>query len=322
MAKRPLNEELDSALEALMAGESAPPSDVDPRVAALLSVASELQDLPRETFRERLKKDLARAGAAGPAESPGREGFHTITPYLTVREAPELIDFVTNTFGAQELFRATGSAGGLHSELRLRDSMLMIGGGGAWKGSPQPTTLHVYVENADAVYQRALANGATSIDPPTDQPYGDREAGVQDLSGNHWYIATHRATGLAPPDMRALTPYLHAQGAPQLIDFFERAFGAEEVARYLSPQGQVIHAKVRIGDSIIEMGEAHGKYRPMPTTFFVYVENVDASYQRAVGQGAVPLAAPADQDYGDRVASVSDPAGNHWYLATHFRGSA
>jgi uncharacterized glyoxalase superfamily protein PhnB len=324
MAKRTLNEQLDLAVEALMAGGGSPPSDIDPRVAALLSVAADLRDLPRETFRKSLKENLAGVGAvrrepAGRAESGVREGFPTITPYLTVREAPELIDFVTRTFDGQELFRTTGSAGGLHSEIRIRDSMLMIGGGGAWKGKPQPTTLHVYVEDADAVYARALANGAKSVDPPVDQPYGDREGGVQDIAGNFWYIATHKETGLAPPGLRAVTPYLHAHGAPQLMDFFQRAFGAEEVARYLSPQGQVIHAKVRIGDSIVEMGEAHGKYQPMPTMFFVYVPDVDGSYQQAIGQGAVSLAGPADQDYGDRVASVSDPAGNVWYLATHLQ---
>jgi len=324
MAKRPLNEQLDLAVEALMAERGSPPADLDPRVAELLEVAGQLQGLPREEFRNRLKEDLARSGAANRARSgassPAREGFHTLTPYLAVHQAPALIDFVKSTFGGEELMRTSGSAGGLHSELRIRDSMLMIGGGGAWKGEAMPTTLHVYVEDADRVYERALANGAKSLDPPTDQPYGDREAGIEDVSGNHWYIATHKETGLAPPGLRAVTPYLHAHGAPQLIEFFERAFGAEEVARYLSPQGQVLHAKVRIGDSILEMGEARGKYQPMPTTFYVYVEDVDGSYQRAVAQGAVSLAEPADQDYGDRVAGVRDPAGNLWYLATHLAG--
>jgi PhnB protein len=321
MAKRPLNEQLDLAVEALMAERGSGPSDLDSRVAALLEVAGQLRDLPREEFRNRLKEDLARAGVANrrrpAAASSQREGFHTLTPYLPVHQAPELIDFIKNAFGGEELMRTAGSAGGLHSELRIRDSMLMVGGGVAGKGGAMPTTLHLYVEDADRVYERALAHGARSLDPPTDQPYGDREAGIEDLSGNRWYIATHKETGLAPPGLLAVTPYLHAHGAPQLIDFFQRAFGAKEVARYLSPQGQVIHAKVRIGDSILEMGEARGKYQPMPTTFYVYVQDVDASYQRAVGEGAVSLTPPADQDYGDRVASVRDPAGNLWYLATH-----
>jgi hypothetical protein len=84
--------------------------------------------------------------------NPIRPGFLTITPYLIVNEAAELIDFVKNVFGAEEKFRSIGSAGGLHCELKLGDSMLMIGGGGAWRGAPTPSALHVYVPDVDPVY--------------------------------------------------------------------------------------------------------------------------------------------------------------------------
>lgn len=121
-----------------------------------------------------------------------REGFHTITPYLIVQDAGNLIEFVKQVFGATELFRGTGSAGGIHAEVRIGDSMVMIGGDGAWQGEPSPASLYLYMDDVDSVYARALQAGATSITEPADQPYGDRIAGVKDAFGNVWYIATHR----------------------------------------------------------------------------------------------------------------------------------
>lgn len=123
--------------------------------------------------------------------NPIPEGYHTVTPYLIVQEAEKLVDFVKQAFGAVEHFRATGSAGGLHIEVTIGDSRVMLGGGGAWSGEPSPATLYLYMEDVDTVYQHALQAGATSIMEPADQPYGDRLAGVKDAFGNTWYIATH-----------------------------------------------------------------------------------------------------------------------------------
>jgi PhnB protein len=123
--------------------------------------------------------------------NPVREGFHTITPYLIVQEAAQLIDFVKQAFAATELFRGTGSAGGIHAEVRIGDSMLMIGGGGAWSGEPMPATIYLYIDDVDSVYARAIQAGATSITEPGDRPYGDRLGGVKDRFGNVWYISTH-----------------------------------------------------------------------------------------------------------------------------------
>ncbi len=197
----------------------------------------------------------------------------------------------------------------------------MIGGGEILTRPSTPTGIHLYVNDADAVYERALKAGATSLHKPVDQPYGDREASVKDMVGNHWYIATHKATGHAPEGLRAVTPFLHPLGAPQLIDFLQRAFGAEEKSRAQSPDGVIHHAEVKIGDSLIEMGEAHGPWQPMPTTFFMYVDDVDAWYERAVAAGAISRGAPSDQPYGDRVGGVADPFDNLWYIATHIKDS-
>jgi len=122
---------------------------------------------------------------------PIREGFHTVTPYLMVREAAKLIDFVKEAFAATELFRGTGSAGGIHAEVRIGDSMVMIGGAGTWNGEPMPAAIYLYMDDVDAVYKRALQAGAASLSEPADQPYGDRIAGVKDPFGDVWYIATH-----------------------------------------------------------------------------------------------------------------------------------
>ena len=294
-------------------------------------IATHKEDLTPEDMQKRFEAFMKQQG--GGAEQgeqtatpvkPIREGFHTITPYLIVQDAAGLIDFVKQAFGAEELLRAgPGSAGGIHAEVRIGDSKVMIGGGGSlrgrpmrWRGKPMPTALHLYVEDADAVYRRALEAGATSIEEPVDQPYGDREAGVKDVSGNHWYIATHKGARHIPEGLRSVTPYLHPRGAAELIDFLKQAFAAEEVGRFPAPDGAIAHAQIRIGNSILEMGEAHGEFQPMPTMIFLAVSDADAWYRRALEAGATSVQEPANQPYGPRMAAVADPFGNHWYMAT------
>jgi PhnB protein len=123
--------------------------------------------------------------------SPIREGFHTVTPYLIVPDVDKFIGFLQKAFGGTETFRAPGSAGGIHVEVKIGDSTVMIGGGVGRNGQSLPAMLHLYVENAAAVYQNALQAGATSLGAPEDKGDGDRRGGVRDLFGNEWYISTH-----------------------------------------------------------------------------------------------------------------------------------
>ena len=253
--------------------------------------------------------------------SPVPSGFRMVTPYLVAEDGFALLEFVKQAFAAEEMIKAE-TATGVHGEVRIGDSMLMVGGGIAGKKFPatlHPNALHVYVKDADAVYKNALAAGATLIDEPRDQEYGERSATVKDAAGNFWYIATHKGESYMPEGLHNVNPYLHPLRAEPLIGFLKRAFDAQEIAKYASPDGVVHHAQVRIGDSVVEMGEAHGKYEPMPAMFYLYVPDCDALYRRALAAGAKSLHEPKDQPYGDRSAAVTDSFGNIWYVATHVK---
>ena len=242
-----------------------------------------------------------------------REGFHSVTPYIIAKPAEELVDFVKQAFGAVESMRATGSAGGLHCEVKIGDSVVMIGGGP--KFDERPVAIHLYVPDVDEVYARAVEAGATSLAAPSDQDYGERIAAVKDIGGNEWYIA-RRFDQTPVKDLHMVTMYFHPVGAPKFINFLENAFGAEVLERHQSNEGFVYHAKMRLGDSIVEMGEAHDQWQPMQSAIYLYVEDVDATYKQALAAGATSALEPTNQPYGDRNAWVNDEFGNVWYLST------
>ncbi len=119
-----------------------------------------------------------------------------------------------------------------------------------------------------------------------------------------------------PEGYHTVTPYLTVQGVAKLLDFVKRAFGAEELARMPAPGGGIAHAEVRIGDSIVMMGEPMDASQQMPASLYVYMPAVDAVYKRAIEAGATSVQEPTNQFYGDRRADVKDPCGNMWYIAT------
>jgi PhnB protein len=121
-----------------------------------------------------------------------------------------------------------------------------------------------------------------------------------------------------PEGYRSLTPYLVNEGVERVIRFVRQAFGgAEKFPPMRRPDGTIMHAQMRIGDSVIMLAEASAEYPPIPGCFYLYVEDVDGTYRRALQAGAMPVIEPMDRFYGDRSAGVRDPAGNYWWIATH-----
>lgn len=253
-----------------------------------------------------------------------REGFHSVTPYLIISGAARWIEFAQQAFGAEERFRVQRPGAPdviMHAEVKIGDSIVELADANP-QFPPTPAAMLLRVSDVDAVYARAIEAGTTSIHAPADQEYGSRDGSVKDVCGNNWYIFTPKPGNAIFEGLHSVTPYLHPLRAPHVIEFMKKAFGAEEVYRAQSPEGVVHHAQVRIGDSMIGMGEAHGPYQPMPSTLHLYVPDTDSSYERALAAGAESIQAPADQPYGDRSAGVKDPFGNRWFLATHVRDVA
>ncbi len=128
-----------------------------------------------------------------------------------------------------------------------------------------------------------------------------------------------------PDGFHSLTPYLAVRNAAQAIDFYRRAFGAQERCRLPMPGGKVGHAELQIGDSILMLGEEmpeHGNLSPQalngtPVGLALYVENVDQVFQRAVRAGATPQEPVADKFWGDRAGTLVDPFGHKWTVLTH-----
>jgi PhnB protein len=128
-----------------------------------------------------------------------------------------------------------------------------------------------------------------------------------------------------PEGYSTLTPYLTVDDANGAIEFYKRAVGAAERMRMAGADGKVMHAELRIGDSIIMLSDAFpGMGSPTarelggsPISLLMYVEAVDQAYERAVKAGATPIVPPADQFWGDRWGRVADPYGLTWQLATN-----
>jgi uncharacterized glyoxalase superfamily protein PhnB len=116
------------------------------------------------------------------------DGYNAVSPYLLVKDVRAMLDFLVHAFGATELRRQADAGGAIrHAEVRIGDSVVMMG---CRPGAELIASVHVYVEDVDRIYARALEHGATSLSEPRDQPYGDRTAGVPDAQGNYWWIGT------------------------------------------------------------------------------------------------------------------------------------
>ena len=327
-AERSLALQLDAAVQAMPVWprpEEAPDLDL----SALVRVAEGLRELPREEFRVALKSGLQRrvsmneGTAAGTGEAKARAvhyqrpGLTSITPYIIVRPAAQFIEFLKSAFAGIERLRMP-TPGGLimHAEVEIGNGAIEVSDGNE-EYPTAPAAVHLYVDDADATYQRAMRAGATSITPVADQPWGDRWGAVKDQFGNHWYIAKPGGWTPGPEGIRSVQPYLHLREAHKMIPFMEAAFGAKSLGLAKSPEGAVLHGTMRIGNATLEIAEAYGEMQPMPCHLHVYLPDTDAAYARAMEAGATSIEVPQDKPYGDRSAGVKDVWGNSWFIATY-----
>jgi len=127
-----------------------------------------------------------------------------------------------------------------------------------------------------------------------------------------------------PEGYRSVTPYLIVKGAAKAIDYYKKVFGATEIMRMPGPNGTVMHAEIKIGDSVIMLAdEQQGNFRSpeglggSPVSLMVYVEDVDKTFKQAISSGAKETRAVQDQFYGHRSGNLVDPFGHVWTVATH-----
>jgi len=249
-----------------------------------------------------------------------RKGFRTLTPYLLVPGAAKLITFFKQAFGAEEIFRVPrpGSDLIMHAELRIADSMVELADATA-EFKPRASSNILYVPDVDAVFQRAVAAGATSLAAPTDRPYGDREGAVKDPGGNTWYITTHGSGEHIAANTPSIVPVFLVQNAEKYVEFLKQSFDAREVFMLKDPQGKIRVVNLRVGNSILSGGEVHGEFQAAPFLLHMYVPDTDSVYANALRHGATSIRGLEDAPYGDRTATVQDPSGNLWSLATHVK---
>lgn len=128
-----------------------------------------------------------------------------------------------------------------------------------------------------------------------------------------------------PDGYTAVTPYLTVKGAAEAIEFYKKAFGAEELMRMPMPGGRIAHAEIKIGGAVIMLSDESEEWKAFSpqtvgdssVTIMLYVPDVDATVKRAVEAGATLTMPVADQFYGDRSGALKDPFGHKWYVATH-----
>ncbi len=302
MPKRSLIDQLENAIQAMLPRPDSrvvgPREDFDPSVAALLGIARDLRDLPREDFKVRLRTNLERSSqmenaakqaissdASKQAETmPG--GYHTIAPYIIVPRAGEFIEFLTNAFGGTERFRVPRGPGSefiMHAEVAIGNSIIELADANE-QIPAAPMAIHLYFDDADAFYARAIEAGATSIYEVGDHVSGDRQGAVRDPFGNVWYVSMKQGWTPGPEGVPSVQPYLHLRGSEKMIPF-------------------------------LELDEAHGEFQPMPCHLHLHVDDADAMYARAIRAGATSIDAPSDKPYG-RSGGVKDAFGNSWYMTS------
>lgn len=203
------------------------------------------------------------------------------------------------------------------------------GAGGAGKkltggGYPKPggwNRIQLPVENLELTYNHLREKGAVFRNEIVEGK-GGKQVLLEDPSGNPIELfefngmrASQEKSTFKPEGYRTVTPYLAIRNAEELVHFLKRVLNAEEHRLMRWEDGSFMHGEFRIGDSLVMIGDVKDQHDPFPGMLYVYVPNVDQTYQKALKEGGSSIEEPADQDYGDRRAAFADPVGNKWYIA-------
>ncbi len=246
-----------------------------------------------------------------------RHSKGSVRPYIYGKL--DLPDFVREVFGAKELERHTFPNGGHHSEAEVGDSMLVIEAAESFPAASGVTknSIYVYVADVDGAYKRALAMGTTSVGPPEDKPFQERAGSVKDGFGNIWYISTYRGAGDGRPARNGFgCVRSFVYGRPDLLAFVKNTFAADELE--LNRVAGGFHIEYQIGDSIIVVVGMEPRYAEATlSSVYVYVEDVDATYERALAAGATSISVPEQKPYQERQCGVRDGSGNTWWISTY-----
>ena len=319
-------------------------------------------------------RDAAEPTTPEPAAEPepGPDGIEPIpegfergpAPHLVVAGAAAAIDTYGELFGAEEIYRAPGPDGIiLHAMIRIGDSVLTIsdeqpraGSFAPGKFGGSPVGLHVYVDDAEEVYARALASGARTLGAPvTYQFWGDRHGSFLGPFGHTWSVATRVAdvpreeiaelasralageTIEEPADAQPLpipegwsvvTPSLVVADVAAAASYYEEALGAKVLSITPGPDGEPFHAEIRIRDQIVMLSAApatgddeaardpHG-LGGAPVQLTYYVEDAAPVVSRAEAAGAQVRLPLQEMFWGDLWSEIEDPAGHVWSIATH-----
>jgi PhnB protein len=350
MPKRSLNpgnpdtrqiEQLHKAVEAMLSRADGKPPNVAASIEPLLRIAAGLRDLPRESFKARLKSELEGRNRMSTVAETVTAVRMTASPRLAFRDPAKAIEFYQRALGAKETFRFEVGGQIPHAEIMIGDSTVNIAGewpeGGRFSAETlghSPVSMSIQVDDVDTFTERAVAAGMKLMRAAQTQFYGHRDALLQDPFGYSWAVVTvieemsveemHRrmqgptkgpeggklpepkkGVSPIPKGYRMVTPYLVVPDVDAVINLVMKTFGGEEIFRAAGGAGGY-HCEVRVEDSMLKIGGGGAgvawKGEPMLGAFHVYVRDCDAAYKRALEAGAKSLAEPTDQEYGERSA--------------------
>lgn len=258
-----------------------------------------------------------------------------VYPYLIARGAEAAIEFYRKVFGAEEIMRVPDPERGRigHAELRVGPATIMLADEYPELGIRSPaafggtgSSIHLHVDDVDALAARAIQAGATMVREPTDYDHGERQCRVRDPFGHEWLLGQpigqgpQEERGALPDDSSArgrsnVFPGLRYRDEHAAMAWLERAFGFSRHAVFTDDGGAVVHAELKLGAGIVMIGAAPECEEGI--NIYVHVEDVDRHYARAVSAGAEITRPLADTGYGSREYGARDLDGHYWYFGTY-----